>query len=51
VWNDEVYNVKGYKNDWKGTNKSGEALPAGAYYYIIKCDEKDMIKGNINILR
>jgi gliding motility-associated-like protein len=51
MWNDEVYSVKGYKNDWKGTNKSGEPLPAGAYYYIIKCDDKQLMKGNINILR
>ena len=51
IWNEEMYSVKGYKNDWKGTNKSGSALPAGAYYYIIKCDDKAIQKGNINILR
>lgn len=51
MWNDEVFSVSAYKNDWKGTNASGGNLPAGAYYYIISCDEKPMLKGNINILR
>lgn len=51
MWNDAVYNVKGYKNDWKGTNASGANLSAGPYYYIITCDDKPLQKGNINILR
>ena len=51
MWNEEVFNVKGYKNDWKGTNANGGNLPAGSYYYIIQCDDKTMLKGNINILR
>ncbi len=51
AWNDEVYSMKGYNNEWKGTNSTGANLPAGAYYYIIKCDEKPLLKGNINILR
>ena len=51
MWNDKVFEVMGYKNDWKGTNSSGGPAPAGAYYYIIKCDDKTMLKGNINILR
>jgi gliding motility-associated-like protein len=51
MWNDKVYSVKEYKNDWKGTNSSGADLPAGPYYYIIKCDDKPLLKGNINILR
>ena len=51
IWNDEVYSVNGYKNDWKGTNGGGSELPAGSYYYLIKCDDKPLLKGNINILR
>jgi gliding motility-associated-like protein len=51
MWNDEVFSISGYKNDWKGTNASGGALTAGAYYYVVKCDEKPLLKGNINILR
>lgn len=51
IWNDEVFSISAYKNDWKGTHNNGNALPAGAYYYIIQCDDKPMLKGNINILR
>lgn len=51
VWNDEVFSTTGYNNDWGGTNKSGALLPAGAYYYMIQCDEKPLLMGNINILR
>lgn len=51
MWNDEVFSFSGYKNDWKGTNASGAPLSAGAYYYIIQCDDKPVLKGNINILR
>lgn len=51
MWNDEVFSVSGYQNDWKATNASGGNLPAGAYYYMITCDEKPLLKGNINILR
>ncbi|TAL58055.1 MAG: T9SS type B sorting domain-containing protein [Bacteroidetes bacterium] len=51
MWNDEVFVASGYKNNWKGTNASGGNLQSGAYYYIIMCDDKPMLKGNINILR
>lgn len=51
LWNDKVFSVKGYQNDWKGKDGGGAELPAGAYYYVIRCDDKPMIKGNINILR
>ncbi|MBI3501593.1 MAG: gliding motility-associated C-terminal domain-containing protein [Bacteroidetes bacterium] len=53
-WNAQVFNITGYNNKdvvWKGTNASGAPLPAGAYYYIIQCDDKPTVKGNINILR
>lgn len=51
MWNDKVYSINDYKNDWKGTDNSGAELSSGAYYYIITCDDKPMLKGNINILR
>ncbi|MBI2968368.1 MAG: gliding motility-associated C-terminal domain-containing protein [Bacteroidetes bacterium] len=51
VWGDKVYSNSAYNNDWKGTNSSGKDLPAGAYYYIIKCDDKGQLAGNVNILR
>jgi len=49
MWNVEVYSKEGYNNDWDGTS-NGKVLPDGAYYYMITCDDKPMLKGNINIL-
>lgn len=51
MWNDEVYSTSQYKNDWNGISNDGNLLMDGAYYYIITCDDKPLIKGNINILR
>jgi gliding motility-associated-like protein len=50
AWNDLVYSVDGYNNDWDGRTSAGNALPDGAYYYLITCDSKEMLKGTINIL-
>jgi len=44
-WNDQVFSSSSYQNDWKG-----EALDAGTYFYIIRCDDTE-IMGSINILR
>ena len=30
-----VFKSNNYKNDWKGTNKYGDDLPSGPYYYIV----------------
>lgn len=51
IWNEEVYSSSGYKNDWDGKNKNGKDLDAGAYYYILKCDDKEQTLGTVNILR
>ena len=49
MWNVLVYSQDGYNNDWGGTS-NGKKLPDGPYYYIITCDDKPAVKGNINIL-
>ena len=49
IWNVLVYSQDGYNNDWGGTS-NGSKLPDGAYYYLITCDDKPVLKGNINIL-
>ena len=49
IWNVLVYSKDGYNNDWGGTY-NGKQLPDGAYYYIITCDDKPVLNGNINIL-
>lgn len=50
MWNDEVFSVSGYKNDWAGYGNNGKQVPDGPYYYIISCDDKPVLKGNINII-
>ncbi len=49
MWNVLVFSKERYNNDWAGTYND-KPLPDGAYYYIVTCDDKPMIKGNINIL-
>jgi len=52
-WGDIVYEVRPYLNDWKGTNQSGEDLPTGTYYYILRLDIPNgvIVKGNVTIVR
>ncbi len=42
----EVFKSADYKNDWDGDNKN-----AGAYYYILKCDKQNELKGTTNIIK
>lgn len=35
-WGNEVFTATNYKNDWDGSNSSGDKLPEGTYYYVIK---------------
>lgn len=46
----EVLNEKDYQNNWDGTVKGGTA-PAGAYYYFLKCNGQEELKGNTNLIR
>ncbi len=48
-WGAEVFAQKGYNNEWDG-NSNGEALPEGAYYYIIK-NQDAVYTGSISLLR
>lgn len=52
-WGDVVYKASPYLNDWKGTNNSGQDLPQGTYYYILRLNitESEIIRGDITILR
>lgn len=50
-WGKEVYNARGYQNDWDGTYQ-GQPLPEGSYYYMVKCDGTDLVyDGSVSILR
>lgn len=52
-WGDVVYHARPYQNDWKGTNNSGQDLPQGTYYYIMRLDitQGEIIRGDVTILR
>ncbi|MBL6445580.1 VCBS repeat-containing protein [Fulvivirga sp. 29W222] len=42
---------KPYLNNWDGT-AHGQKLPSGVYYYVIKCDDDEIVKsGSITLLR
>ena len=50
----EVFNTKGYTNQWDGTDKlsGGKDLPDGAYFYVITMKGTDKVyKGAINLVR
>ena len=52
-WGDIVYEARPYTNDWDGTNESGQELPHGTYYYILRLDipNGQIIRGDITIIR
>lgn len=54
-WGQLVYQATNYNNDWHGTTQSGEALPEGAYYYILEYTNNEgkriQAKGSITLLR
>ncbi|GEM_PF-2482187 len=53
-WQEIVYKIDGYQNDWNGTTQDGSPLPMAAYYYIFFADlnrKKLVYKGTIHIIR
>ena len=48
-YGEQVYSNPDYQNDWK-CEYNGNVLEAGAYYYLIKLDDRDF-RGCLNILR
>ena len=52
-WGLVLYKAKPYQNDWKGDNQSGQPLPAGTYYYIMRLSlaEGFIISGDVTIVR
>jgi gliding motility-associated-like protein len=41
-WGDKIADLSGYDNKnvfWDGTNKKGEIMPAGTYYYILTIND------------
>jgi len=53
-WGEEVFYSQNYTNaaGWKGSNKNGDVLPEGTYYYIITLDgDSKIYKGAITLFR
>lgn len=52
-WGDILYEAKPYNNDWTGVNNSGQDIPEGTYYYILRLNlgEGDIIRGDITVIR
>ena len=41
-----------YQNDWDGRSLNGKKMPAGVYFYIIRCDGFNGMKsGTLNLIR
>ncbi|MDZ7743150.1 MAG: gliding motility-associated C-terminal domain-containing protein [Bacteroidota bacterium] len=49
-WGNEVFSSLDYANDWQGTY-NGQVLQEGTYYYVVKCNNEQIFKGPINIIR
>lgn len=52
-WGDILYKAKPYANNWEGTNQSGQPLPEGTYYYLLRLNINDgkILRGDITVLR
>ncbi len=52
-WGDILYKSKPYINDWNGSNQTGNPLPEGTYYYVLRLNINDgkILRGDISILR
>ena len=51
-WGNIVYQSDGYKNQWGGSDKSGNQLPAATYFVILEVNNKEIIlKGYLDLRR
>jgi gliding motility-associated-like protein len=46
-----VYEKVSYDNSWDGRSSDGFILEAGPYYYVIKCDGTEDLRGGVRIIR
>jgi gliding motility-associated-like protein len=48
-----VFQATPYFNDWNGISSNGKMLPAGVYYYVIRCGEpgETPLTGSITMVR
>ena len=45
-----VFQSMGYTTEWDGTS-NGKNLPIGAYYYIIKTSQEQILRGSITLIK
>lgn len=56
-WGNVIWEARAYRNDWEGVGMSGDKLPDGTYYYIVRLNNPDpkcaeaMYKGSLLIKR
>ena len=54
-WGQLVYQTENYQNDWMATDRRGNDLPQGAYFYVLVVKHPDgtseQSKGHITVLR
>ncbi len=50
-WGIEEYNNDNYLNDWDGRNNNGAELPDDTYFYIVKFEHGNIIRGSVLIKR
>mgnify|MGYP000737118872 CR=1 FL=1 len=52
-WGDIIFQTSPYNNDWNGENDTGNPVPGGTYYYVLRLNtrEGEVIKGDVTVLR
>ena len=50
-WGNTVFDQLHYRNDWRGENQQGEALPNGTYFVTITINEGEQTLQNYVDLR
>ena len=50
-WGEKLFESNDRKNEWDGTTESGDLVPAGVYYYILKPKTGKVLTGNVTIIR
>ncbi len=50
-WGNEEFTNRNYLNDWNGLNNKGQELPNDTYFYILKFENGNIIKGSVLIKR
>lgn len=52
-WGDIIFEQTPYTNDWDGKSTTGDELPQGTYYYILRLNiaKGDILRGDVTIIK